>query len=237
MTTYLLHGLLVSILGLAALAIPTRQRGVALASGIAAAPMGLMDVWFVRDYWQPDHLIGAWFSIEGVLFSFGNGILLWLIASWPLRHALPAARPMRDFARPMLRLGALALAVILALWSHGLGLTPLTLMPSTFAGLAVLLLLILARYPTLAGLAALGCLSFTALYAGELVVMSTYDPAYSELWYPHLRMGLAPLGFPLEELIWAALYGAVWSLCVASSLHPTRRGFELKRTVSKSVAP
>lgn len=223
MTTYLLHGCLVTALGLVALAFPLRQRGVALASGVAAAPMGLMDIWFVQDYWQPDHVIGAWFSLEGILFSFGNGILLWLIASWPQRHHLPTTRPLRHFAMPMLRFGMLAMVIILALWRHGLGLTSLSLMQATFLGLGLLLVLILAQRPNLTGLALLGCGGFTLLYAIQLALMGSYDPHYADLWYPHVREGMALFGFPVEELIWAAIYGAVWSLCVAHSIHPPER--------------
>lgn len=235
MTTYMLHGVIVTTLGLVALAWPARQRGVALASGLAAAPTGLLDALFMQDYWQPPHFVAPWASVEGVLFSFGNGILLWLVASRPLRAALPRAKPLAAFAAPLLGLGAFTLAVSLTLWSGGLALTGLALMPAMLLALALTGALILARTPRLAPLALAGAAGFTLVYAGELAVLGALDPSYPGLWNAATRTGGTFLGFPAWELGWAAVYGAVWPLCIGWAL--TRRAAASPASMDAPATP
>ncbi len=82
-STYGLWAVLIAGLGLVAAFLTPVHRRVALLSGLCGAPLGLADAVFVPEYWDPTHLLGAAFSIEGVLFSFGNGVLVWLVAVLP----------------------------------------------------------------------------------------------------------------------------------------------------------
>jgi len=210
-STYLIYALTLSILGLVALQAWSDHRGIAFVSGLTAAPLGLLDYLFNLEYWSPTHLFGPLFSIEGMLFSFGNGILLWLIAMVPFRGV--TSSPRINFTTLALRMsffGILAFAIVLILWNKGLGLCGLSLMYSTIAALVVLGVLITTIKPRLLPLGLAGGIGFVLFYALQLVLLSWLDPAFAGVWHASVREGLLFAGYPVEELTWALVYGAVW---------------------------
>ena len=77
--SYLVISVLIALIGLTSLILRPKQRRFILLSGCYAAPAGAGDLLFVPEYWMPSHIVAPWFSIEGVLYSFGNGCLIALL--------------------------------------------------------------------------------------------------------------------------------------------------------------
>lgn len=215
MSEYLVWGLLVSTLGLVAVAVEQRNRSLALTSGAAAAPFGLLDYFFIKDYWLPMHLISPGFSLEGMLFSFGNGIFVWLIATVPFRRNLRFEVRMDQLLRRSLFCVAGAFAIMATLWRHGLGLPGLSLMSSTLVALCSVGAIILLRRSDLLPLAAVGAMGFGLFYAVQLALLAWIWPEFPEVWHPTTLHGAQIFGFPIEEIAWAVVYGFVWTSGIA----------------------
>lgn len=215
MNIYLGWGIGVAVLGALLAAAFPRHRRTLLLSGVFAAPSGLLDAIFVPEYWTPRHAISPYFSIEGLLFSFGNGVLIWACAIAP--HT--AAVEYRFALWPMLRRYAiytgLGMALFLALWRGGLGLTGLPIMDATLVVAMLYGLWFLYREPRWARFGVAGCAGFGLVYAIELALIGWLAPDAKDVWVREGRGSLEFLGFPLQELGWAACYGGVWALATA----------------------
>lgn len=211
--SYLAIGIVVSALALGLAARLPAARAFVLGGGLLAVPAGFADAIFVPEYWQPRHLVGAWFSVEGALFSFGNGGLIGAIAWAQCRHQLPAAAP--GLGAALLRLTALMLAgfgLFLALWQGALG--PLMVMHAVLCGLLGMALLLWWRGALRPAPALTAGAGFALVYAAEVMLWHALDPALERFWAEEAaylaRLPLPPF-LPVEELLWAVTYGAVWS--------------------------
>ena len=212
MSTYLIWGILITLLGLVAVRLDHKMGKVALASAIMATPFGLLDHYFVRDYWQPGHILSASFSIEGMLFSFGNGVFVWLLATIPYRSSITHRLDWSVLLRRFFGYSSIALAIMMTLWSGGLGLTNLGLMRSTLIALLILGALMLWQAPHLWRLGLAGMIGFGLFYAVQLQILSHFDPSFASLWKPSIAEGQHLFGFPAEEMAWAVVYGLVWTI-------------------------
>lgn len=220
--TYLVWSMAVAGLGCAAILLARERARLVLAGGALAAPAGLADLLFVPEYWIPVHVIGAWFSIEGLLFSFGHGCLIVALAAYlePRLHGWASL----GLRRPLLRLsGAMAIGFItfLAFWEGALG--RLMIMHATFAGFAAMTILLALRgTSSLRGAWPCG-IAFLVLYGAETVIAYHLDPGFSGFW-PHdasylLRLPFPPY-FPVEEYLWAFFYGTLWAALFLDAFVP-----------------
>lgn len=211
--SYLLISAAIAVAGIVgALTIP-RCRNLVVTSGILAAPAGLADWFFVPEYWQPVHLIGPWFSLEGMLFSFGNGCLIMLpiVVRWPyLRTPFPGdlVDLLRRLTVPM-SLGAVAFLLV---WESGLG--KLMIMHATFFGFAVIALFLWRKGRFSIEIALTAGIGFALLYGAGTLVWHWLDPELNGYWAAKDAYWYSlpfPPGLPIEEYVWAFGYGAVWA--------------------------
>lgn len=219
MSSYLLLTLFLSVLAGLLLATSHRRR-LLLTSGLAAAPAGLLDFIFTPEYWQPNQVFGAAFSIEGVLFSFANGVIIAWFAFAPWRAMFVRPRAGVAVARSL----AIAIPCWLAffiVWHRGFAWVELTIMHASLAGLCLALVILLGRRSEAWALALVAGGGFAAIYFVELLVWRLIDNGAPTLWNHDTAWGVQIIGFPAEELAWAGLYGAVWALAVAygASVH------------------
>lgn len=224
---YAVAALLICVAGLvAALCFPSHRR-VALLAGLCGAPLGLADAVFVPQYWDPLHLFGAAFSVEGMLFSFGNGTLVWLAAALPFSHRTFVRFEWRRMARRYLACISLGGALLLLLWHGGPGLPALPVMDAALFTLAMAGATLVVLRPDVWPFAVSGALGFTAIYSLQLFTIGWVFPDAPLLWATEIRAGATVLDFPVEELVWALAYGAVCPLAVAYgcdvSLRPLQR--------------
>jgi hypothetical protein len=211
--SYLIMGLLATGAGLAAAHLLPAARWFVIAAGLLAAPAGLADVIFVPEYWRPVHLIGPWFSVEGLLFSFGNGALIAALIAW--RFPALRLRPPERFVVPWARcvaLMALGFAVFLVFWQRGFG--SLMIMHAAFVGFLAMFLALRLRGWFSLRVGLVGGAGFAAVYALQTLVWHWLDPAVARFWPAesgYLYVLPVPPFLPVEEFFWAFLYGALWS--------------------------
>ena len=215
MSVYLYYGVVVACLAIVLLIVCRRHRRLAFVSGALAAPFGLLDAFFVEDYWSPSHLIGPHISIEGIFFSFGNGVFVWLIAIYPFRRRVSSRLRLGTLLPRYALVSATGLFAMFFLWRDGLGASGLDLMTSAQAAMLLAGLVVLWQRPDLLPIAVSGSLGFAAFYVLQLAALSIVGPDLSTAWHPVVRDGFTVFGYPIEEVVWALAYGAVAPLAMA----------------------
>jgi len=223
--SYLIFAASTAILGLAVVSLLARARGWLIAAGLLAAPAGFADAIFVPEYWTPEHVISKYFSVEGVMFSFGNGVLITAMPAvfWPQFRLNGSTRILDAVLRcsvPML----LGLVVFFSFWKQGFG--NLMIMHAVFAGFAGMFAM-LAWLGSLSVLVALsGGIGFFLIYLAQTTVLMWIVPSATEVWSAYGYLGPAPFWpyLPVEEFMWAFLYGALWVSLMAYSFNiPVRK--------------
>jgi hypothetical protein len=107
-------------------------------------------------------------------------------------------------------------AVYVGLWLAGMNCVTATLVVSVG-----LLILLLGRRISLWRLALAGLVTFTPIYLIEEKLQFAAWPNYLSYWNSGGLWGTLVLGIPLGEIAWAAVFGAVCPVVIASVLDIT----------------
>lgn len=193
-----------------------RHRDFARAAvfgGVACLPCSLLAATHFGAYWRPLLLGGLRFGIEDLAFAYSAGAAAWMAAAFCKRERCVVGDPsFRAAVRRMLPWG-LALAADVALWLVGVDRMTATLISS-----AALLAFLLARRISLWSLALVGVAAFTPFYIVVVKAQFALWPNYASYWTAG-GWGKLVLGIPRGELAWAAMFGALWPVVVASALN------------------
>jgi hypothetical protein len=178
---------------------------------LVSAPFALTSVLFIPQYWTPPSLfnLDARFKvgIEDFLWAAAVGGIASVIGEAFLREKFAARRGQkqkRHFA-PFIVMGVLF--AILECWH-----SDRTMYNMIFALSVGALVVILIR-PDLTVLMIVGATLFTALYWLLFLYFLAFFPEFIGKYYnvSHL-LGISIRGVPIEELMFAASGGAVWSV-------------------------
>jgi Lycopene cyclase len=178
---------------------------------LIAAPMALTSLLFVPQYWTPPSLfdldLKIRVGIEDLLWAAAVGGIAAIVGEISLGERLAARRKSRHKRHyaPFF----VAAVVFLGL---EVGLHRKT-MTSTIVALAVCALVLAYLRRDLILLMLVSAASFTVLYFVLFLIVLALYPEFVRHYYnlPNL-MGLFALGVPIEELLFAATGGAVWSV-------------------------
>ncbi len=190
------------------------QRAAMLWASLFTAPLGLTEPLFVPSYWNPPSLFDlartTGFDIESVIFTFGIGgigaVLYNLLAG---RTDVPVPITEREAARHRLHRWALAVPFLSFPLLSLFRLNPIY--PAIVAMALGATATMLCR-PDLIRKTWIGALLFVAYYSLFLLGVEWTAPGYIErVWNLDALSGVRVLGIPLEELLFAAAFGAYWS--------------------------
>jgi len=179
------------------------QRRLMLLAGLLWAPTGFLGVIFNPVYWNPTLLFQGKVGVEDLIFSFWSASLCWLIAAGAAPLEGPKLRARAVLARSLLVLLVFMTAFVL----------------SKFAVKGVMTAAMLAAFPV-AGLMACfrpdamrlvmrGALGYPAIYLSSIALTVWVFPEFGGQWRVQGHWGVAASGIPLEEAVWALLYGAL----------------------------
>jgi hypothetical protein len=191
-----------------------RHRRIMLWASLFTTPFGLTEPLFVPEYWSPPSLFDlartTGFDLESLIFCFGiGGVGAVLTNALTGRRPAPLASAERHARRHRFHRWVLASPFIVfpVLW-----LLPWNpIYPGIVAMLAGALATIACR-PDLARNTALGAVIFVAYYLAFLAGLAWTAPGYiARVWNLDALSGWTVLGFPLEELLFAAAFGAYWA--------------------------
>jgi hypothetical protein len=203
---YLALGLLILAFGLAWLAlVPSRPR-VALWAALAAAPFGLFEyVFYVPEYWTPQQWRLSWVGLGDLVFTFAAGGVAWLLATTPCRGRVSVSWGPRRVARRFVGCTGIGLALAVVIWQAGV--------PMYLASLLAMWVgwgSVVWRNPHLRWLGLVGGPAFALAYVALLRLTFALAPDFHLQWNWATLSGVTWVGVPLEEVLWAATFGAVW---------------------------
>jgi len=213
MHPYMIASLAIGLAAAASLAAaPVRLRRSAWVAALLSAPFTLVSLDYGA-YWHPSRLWGLQLGLEDLVLCVSSGVLLWslpagleagrvhLLMNWAIM--------LRRYFAAMLA-GAVLVGVC-RLW----GASPSVSLFTAMAAVSFGILMLQAGYWRLA---LAGSLSYLTLYTALLKCSWLAFPSFSSEWNWAGLCGVTVIGIPLEEIAWAAGYGAVWPLIMAYTL-------------------
>jgi hypothetical protein len=220
--SYFVISLLIACLGVVILVCRPKQRPFILLSGLYAAPAGLGDVLFVPEYWMPAHVFAPWFSIEGVLCSFGNGCLIALLMTMLEPKGNFTTLPSFSVhSGRFFRFITIGLLAFLLFWQGAWG--SLMIMHAAFVGFLIMVIFMFVGGHFRLKHALVGGVGFFLIYFVETLIWWWLDPEFSRFWsaeFTYWVQWRLINGLPIEEYLWAAFYGALWSCLMMSIIVP-----------------
>ncbi len=206
---------------------PLIRKEMILAS-ILTAPFGLTEPIFVPEYWNPPSLFNlaanTGFDIESLIFSFaigGIGSVLYE-AFVKVKHIKMSHHEMISKKHRFHLLALLSPFIAFILLSFFTSLNPIysVSISMTIGSIAAMLC-----RPDLISKVVVGSLLFFSLY---LVFFLTFNFIYpsivEQVWNLEAISGILILGVPLEELMFALTFGALWA-----SYYEHIKWYKLKR--------
>jgi hypothetical protein len=191
-----------------------RQRKVMLRTSLFTMPFGLTEPLFVPAYWSPPSLFDfartTGFDIESFIFSFGiGGVGAVLYNLWIGQDLAPVGGGGRLSQQHKLHSWALAVPFLSFPILYTLPWNPI------YAAIVAMALGAAAAIwcrPDLARKTWIGAALFVAYYAVFLIGLELTAPGYiARVWNLEALSGLSIVGLPIEELLFAAAFGAYWS--------------------------
>ena len=193
----------------------------ATVAAFLALPFCLTALGF-EDYWHPARVGDVRVGIEDILASLSSGGFIWAAAA---RGATGLSLQLETTGVVRRYLGTTLLGAAVFSACHLSGMLPL---PATLVAMVVVSGWLLRRRPELRPLALTGMVSFAVLYVGVLKFSWVVFPAFATDWNWAGLCGVTMGGVPVEEILWAAGYGGVWSLMM---------GYAFQARVEPQVAP
>lgn len=191
-----------------------RQRKVMVWTSLFTMPFGLTEPLFVPAYWSPPSLFDlartTGFDIESFIFSFGiGGVGAVLYNLWTGRELAPVVGGERLSQQHKLHSWALAVPFLSFPILYALPWNPI------YAAIVAMGLGAAAAIwcrPDLARQTVVGAALFVAYYTVFLIGIELTAPGYiARVWNLGALSGLSIAGIPIEELLFAAAFGAYWS--------------------------
>lgn len=191
-----------------------KQRQPMLLSALFSAPYAFLSIFFVPTYWNPVRVIHFGTGIEDILFSFSNGGMVWLLATWPLRDRLMLDIQIKQIFKRYLILTSSGVTLWLVLIFFGCN--P---MHGALFGIVAITVLILGLRIQLWPLGLVGALSFSLLYFIFCSILFALNPNFLLQWNFQSLSGNFILDVPIEEIAWSIGFGASWPLLIGYSFN------------------
>jgi hypothetical protein len=214
MYPYLCASLVLLVFFLIAFFTQSKQRRPMLLSALFSAPYAFLSIFFVPAYWNPVRVLHLSIGIEDILFSFSNGGIVWLLATWPLRDRLILDIQIKQVFKRYLIFTASGITFWLILILSGCD--P---MHGAFLGIVVIIVLLLWLRIELWPLILVGMLSFGLLYFIFCSITFAMNPNFLMQWNVQSLSGNSLLGVPIEEIVWGMSFGALWPLLMGYSFN------------------
>lgn len=190
------------------------QRKVMMWASVFTTPLGLTEPLFVPSYWSPPSLFDlarkTGFDLESLIFSFGIGGIGAVLYNFAIgRELAPVAAMERHSSPHMLHGWALVVPLVSFPVLYLLPWNPIyPAIVALFLGAAAA---IWCRRD-LGRKTLVGAILFVAYYTVFLVGVEWTASGYIErVWNLSALSGLRLAGIPIEELLFAAAFGAYWS--------------------------
>jgi hypothetical protein len=204
---------------LAVLAPADRIRRSALTVGLTMVIAAPLSVLHDGTYWTPTRLLGGPFGVEDPMFAWRFALLAMVAALWPWRH--DEIRCPTDPRVGEVAILALVGAIVFGLLTYA---ADRSVMPAFLAAQATVAVVLQIRHPDLRRPALRAATILSAIHALHLAVAVTFVPGFASMWQGSQPYWATFAGIPIEEVVWAATFGAcvppMWA--VATGWRPAK---------------
>ncbi len=211
---YLTMSLVLFAFFLAGLLLRPHERRPMLLSGLLQGPYALASILFVPDYWNPVRVAEGYLTgPEDIIFSVANGGLVWLFATWPIRNRMTLRPRLSRFAMAYGICALSGLVLVLLCWRSGISIMSSVLI--AMIGVTAVLGLMQGR---LWRIPVSGAIVFAGFYSVVIAATFRAFPEFVLQWNNSSLWGPTFLKVPIEEIVWALAFGAVWPFLMAYML-------------------
>jgi len=220
---YLFSQLIWLLLFLILLLFLSNQRHHIILAGLLALPQAFFAIGLIPEYWHPKRIFVLGVGLEDFIFSFLAGGLSWGCSIIILQRKLRLDIRVRLFLKRYLiccLFGISSIILLTRLGMRGIKGPLITL----FLWGVILFLLYRRFWP----IALWGFIGFLILYFLGFEIILLIWPDLPSFWTWENLLGYKFLGIPIEELIWASLYGPIWALTVGFLLNARIQNYTLE---------
>lgn len=185
------------------------QRKPIMLSAALSAPFGLLSIFFVPHYWDPVRVVVVGAGIEDLMFSFAGGGIVWFGATFFFRSRIKMRFHTMRIA--LVYLGTTFIGISLGMIFNLAGLSPMAI---TYLSFSVVVIVFLRMRKQLWLLSLSGALTYGLFYTILCFLIFSFHPDFLQQWNLEALSGVLIVGAPLEELLWAFGFGAVWPLII-----------------------
>lgn len=181
-----------------------------LLSGVLTFPQCLYGIFLVPVYWNPERIMFLGISLEDLLFTFFMGGLVWMGIAGLYRNRISYNYSFKTLIRRFQIcsfFGFVVVAFLLALNIHS--------MINPFIAMVLWIVTVIIFKREYWRITLMGSFAFLAVYSFGFKIQLLIWPQFTELWTWKNMWGISVSGIPLEELVWAFLYGGSWGTAVA----------------------
>lgn len=177
-------------------------------SSLVILPIGLTEPLFVPSYWSPDVLLESIkpFDIESFIFVFAIGGIA------AVSYEFFAKKRLVKYCTCKGKCGCFniyALTILSFIITEVL--FDINFIYDSFIAMALTSLAVSIKKPAFRKETIVGGLIFLAVYFISFKLTLFFDPLFVNQWSLQNLSGILVLGIPLEEYVFAFLFGTVWS--------------------------
>ncbi len=201
---YLVTSLVLLTVSMTGCGVFPKHRKALLISGLLSMPCSLTTFYFVPEYWQPVRLLNSPLGIEDIFFSFSTGMMVWFLMG--VRHGNAISETGWSKVLPRyFKVLALGIAMIFLMRQ-----IPIMVMSQALIGIIIIgVILSWNRWRALPAALLTGVM-FSFFYTLFLAMMFVIFPDFSIQWTHSNLLGFSILGIPVEESLWAFIFGVCW---------------------------
>jgi hypothetical protein len=194
------------------------QRRAMMISALMSSPWAFASIVFVPDYWKPVRIACLLTGPEDIIFSFSNGMIAWAIAVLPLRGKIAIRMNLGLMLKRAFLLSLLSFVITMSFWLFGLKIM-IAVVISLSITIALLFFWLCRDFRILSLWGAIG---FTLIYGILTCLGIMLFPHFLKQWNLANLSGVLIFNVPIEEFIWAFLFGAYWPIFMAYILDAKR---------------
>ena len=184
-----------------------RHRRFMILSGIFSLPFALFSIAFVPEYWNPVKIGGLIVGIEDILFSYATGCIVWVIASLISKQNFNFNTKLSTVLKRYLIVANSSIFLGILLWESGVNIMTATIILITIVGVVLLY-----YYRKLWFFLLSGAFGFTLFHMFIIYLILSFWPQFIFQWSSGSLSEIVVFGIPIEEIIWASAFGAVWPI-------------------------
>jgi hypothetical protein len=184
-----------------------RSRGFILLGGVSAAPLGLLFFTFM-EVWTPGRIIPGNFGLEDLLFCFFSGGLTLALVDRALMGS-PSETPVTRQLQKAFLVSLTGFGIILVLFRLGI-----KDYPNSYLAMGIMALLLVMIKRSLFKVFLAGAILFSITYVVLLILDFMAWPDLIRLWRMTNMSGILLGPIPVEDVIWAFLFGGTWPVII-----------------------